>query len=88
MVGKMRMETTSGLSLTQLKLEDDMAWLSVRRSASYAGISVRTLYAWHHMGLPKHKVIGRVMFSTDDIDAFIRNHQETSLDEKLEDFLK
>ncbi|WP_030611694.1 helix-turn-helix transcriptional regulator [Streptomyces sclerotialus] len=49
------------------------AFLTVKRAASYLGISENTLYVWRHrrQGPPSFRMGGRVMYRVSALDAWI-----------------
>ena len=69
-----------------------MAWLrGVPAAAKYAGVGKRTFRKWMKHGLTFSKMpTGCLMFSTEDIDKFIRSYSvsENEVDKIVNEILK
>lgn len=47
-------------------------YATTAEAANYLRVSERTLYRWRRAGLvPSHKVLGRVLFVLDELDAVV-----------------
>jgi excisionase family DNA binding protein len=55
-------------------------WLSVEEIAQYLGVSRDTIYSWvGKKDIPAHKVGRLWKFKTDEIDAWVRKKDGTSV---------
>ncbi|WP_326692370.1 MULTISPECIES: helix-turn-helix domain-containing protein [unclassified Streptomyces] len=55
-----------------------VAFLNVKRAASYLGISENTLYVWRHrrVGPPSFRMGGRVMYRVTALDEWIARQED------------
>jgi hypothetical protein len=51
--------------------------LDMRGVATYVGKSVRTVQKWIAAGLPHSRVLGSIMVTIPDLDAWVRLHRKT-----------
>jgi excisionase family DNA binding protein len=67
------LENTPPKSQTAAEKEDSLA--SRKEIADYLGISLVTLTDWMKLGLPFHKVRGRVFFERSEVLEYVKSHR-------------
>ena len=63
------------------RLMDRPGYLSLKKAAAWAGVSIKTLERWTHRGLPRYQAGPRekVLIRLSDIDCFLTRVQPPAL---------